>query len=155
VSEPVATDVRRLSAASQRWRLAAAAAFLAMLAVGAHRNTDDLFPFGPMAQYATSPNLNASINSSYVLADTTAGVRVPVPLNATGTGIGRAEVEGQLARIIDDPSLLGVIARAYRELHPDRPQYTHLYLMRDTTDLENGKAVGEKVTSMLAQWEVP
>ena len=155
MSDPAATDVHRLSAASKRWRLAAAAAFLALLAVGAYRDTDDLFPFGPMAQYATSPNLNASINSSYILADTTAGTRERVPLNATGTDIGRAEEEGQLGRNIGDPSLQGVIARVYRELHPDRPQYTHLYLMRDTTDLENGKVVGERVTAMLAQWEVP
>jgi hypothetical protein len=39
-------------------------------------------------------------------------------------------------------------------LHPHRPQYTHLYLMQDTTDLEDGRAVGPKVTRLLAEWEV-
>lgn len=146
--------LRRLTRAGRSWRAAAVVAFLGMLAVGAYVDSDDRFPFGPMAQYATSPDLDASINSAYVLADTTRGERVRVPLNATGTGIGRAEVEGQLGRIIEEPELLQAIADAFAELHPERAQYTHLYLMRDTIDLEDGQAVGPRVTRQLATWEV-
>jgi hypothetical protein len=144
----------QLTKVGRTWRLAAFAAFLALLATGTYSNTDDSFPFGPMAQYSTSPDLDAEINSAYVLADTTEGDRVRVPLNATGTGIGRAEVEGQLGRIIENPELLQAIANAYAKLHPERPQYTRLYLMQDTTDLEDGKAEGPRVTRLLAQWEV-
>ena len=146
--------VQRLSPAGRAVRLGVVVAFLGGLAYGAYVDTDDMFPFGPMAQYATSPDLDASINSAYVLADTTEGTRVRVPLNATGTGIGRAEVEGQLGRIIDDPQLLQVIADAFAELHPERPQYVHLYLMRDTIDLTDGKATGPRITRQLADWAV-
>ena len=152
-ADPADGAVQRLSRTGLGWRLGVVVAFLGMLAWGAYLDTDDRFPWGPMAQYATSPDLDAEINSTYVLADTTAGERMRVPPNATGTGIGRAEVEGQLGRIVAEPELLGVIADAYRQLHPDRPQYTHLYLMRDTTDLEDGLAVG-KVTRQLAEWRV-
>jgi hypothetical protein len=154
VTDPAPPATMRLTRVGRTWRLSAVLVFLALLAAGTYSNTDDSFPFGPMAQYSTSPDLDAEINSAYVLADTTDGRRVRVPLNATGTGIGRAEVEGQLGRIIENPELLQAIANAYAKVHPDRPQYTRLYLMQDTTDLEDGKAAGPRATRQLAQWEV-
>jgi hypothetical protein len=154
VTHPAPPAAVPLTRVGKTWRFGAVVIFLGLLAAGTYSNTDDSFPFGPMAQYSTSPDLDAEINSAYVLADTTDGRRVRVPLNATGTGIGRAEVEGQLGRIIENPELLQAIANAYAKLHPDRPQYTRLYLMQDTTDLEGGKAAGPPVTRQLAQWEV-
>ena len=154
MNHPPPPTTIRLTGATRGWRLGAVAAFLALLAAGTYSNTDDSFPVGPLAQYSTSPDLDAEINSAYVLADKTDQTRVRVPLNATGTGIGRAEVEGQLGRIVENPGLLQAIANAYAKLHPDRPQYTHLYLMQDTTDLEDGRAVGPRVTKLLAEWAV-
>jgi hypothetical protein len=154
VDHPAARPSSRLSPVGKGWRLGAVVGFLVLLALGTYSNTDDSFPFGPLAQYSTSPDLDAEINSAYVLADTTEGTRVRVPLNATGTGIGRAEVEGQLGRIIENPELLQAIANAFAKVHPHRPQYTYLYLMQDTTDLEDGKAAGPRVTRLLAEWEV-
>jgi hypothetical protein len=137
------------------WRIAAATLGLLALLHGTLRDSDDYFPFGSMAQYASAHDLNGQTRSTYILADTESGHEgVRVPLNATGTGIGRAEVEGQLPRFIDDPSLLQVIADAYREIHPDRDQYTHMYLMRDTYQLLDGYVVGEPETDLLAEWAV-
>lgn len=146
---------RTLSRASTIWRLVAAFAGIAALVHGTLADSDDYFPFGSMAQYATAHDLDAKVNSTYLLADTESGrEKVRVPLNATGTGIGRAEVEGQLDRILADPSLLQTIADAYEAIHPDRDHYTTLYLMRDTYQLRDGYQTGPPVTVELARWTV-
>lgn len=146
---------RRLSRPARAWRLGVALAGIAALVHGTLADSDDYFPFGSMAQYATAHDLDGQVRSTYVLADTENGLqRVRVPLNATGTGIGRAEVEGQLGRILAEPSLMQTIADAYRELHPDRDQYTTLYLMRDTYQLRDGYQAGQPVTEQLAEWDV-
>ena len=146
---------RRLSRASTAWRVATAFAGIAALIHGTLADSDDFFPFGSMAQYATAHDLDGKVRSTYMLADTESGrQRVRVPLNATGTGIGRAEVEGQLDRILADPALLQTVADAYEAIHPDRDQYTTLYLMRDVYQLRDGYQAGPPVTIELARWNV-
>jgi hypothetical protein len=153
--DAAAGATRTLSRASTLWRVIAAFAGIAALIHGTLADSDDYFPFGSMAQYATAHDLDAKVRSTYVLADTESGrQRVRIPLNATGTGIGRAEVEGQLDRILADPSLLQTIADAYEAIHPDRDQYTALYLMRDTYQLRDGYQTGPPVTVELARWTV-
>jgi hypothetical protein len=153
--EAVPGATRRLSRASTAWRVAAAFAGIAALIHGTLADSDDYFPFGSMAQYATAHDLDAKVRSTYMLADTESGrQRVRVPLNATGTGIGRAEVEGQLDRLVADPSLLQTIADAYEAIHPDRDHYTALYLMRDVHQLRDGYQAGPPVTVELARWIV-
>lgn len=144
----------RLSRASTAWRLVAVVAVLVALGIGTYRNTDDAFPFGPLAQFATSPDPNGRIRSAYVLADTADGRTVRVPLDPLGTGIGRAEVEGQIARFQEDPALLQVIADAYHRMHPDGEEYVRLYLMRDVRQMKDAEPVGEPETTVLAEWTV-
>jgi hypothetical protein len=140
---------------AKAWRLALAGLGMVALLHGTLRDSDDYFPFGSMAQYATGHNLNGQTRSTYIEAETEAGGDlVRVPLNATGTGIGRAEVEGQLGRFIEDPSLMQVIADAFREIHPDRDQYTYMYLKRDVYQLRDGYVVGDPETELLAEWKV-
>ena len=144
-----------LSRRGRAWRVGVALAGIAALTHGTVADSDDYFPFGSMAQYASAHDLNGQVRSVYMLADTESGRRrVPVALHATGTGIGRAEVEGQLGRFLADPSLMQVIADAYRALHPDRDQYTTLYLMRDTYQLRDGYQTGQPATEQLAEWDV-
>jgi len=132
-----------------------ALAGIAALVHGTLADSDDYFPFGSMAQYASAHDLDSQVRSVYMLADTDSGrERVPVALHATGTGIGRAEVEGQLGRILADPSLLHPIPDAYRALHPDRYQYSSLYLIRDTYQLRDGYQAGPPATELLAEWAV-
>ena len=145
----------RLSRRGRAWRVGMALAGIAALVHGTLADSDDYFPFGSMAQYASAHDLDGQVRSVYMLADTEGGLeRVPVPLHATGTGIGRAEVEGQLGRILTDPSLMQTIADAYRTLHPERDQYTTLYLMRDTYQLRDGYQAGQPATELLAEWDV-
>ena len=145
----------RLSRRGRVFRLGMALAGIAALVHGTLADSDDYFPFGSMAQYASAHDLDGQVRSVYMLADTESGLRrVPVPLHATGTGIGRAEVEGQLGRFLADPSLMQAIADAYHALHPERDQYTTLYLMRDTHQLRDGHQTGQPATEQLAEWDV-
>lgn len=144
----------RLSAISKTWRLVVAAAALGALTLGQIHDTNDYFPFGSLSQYATGSNPNGQVRSLYMLADTTDGEQVRVPLNPRGVGVGRAEIEYQLDRILADPSLLQGIADAQEALHPDRAQYTKLYVMRDVYQLVDGAQQGERVTEELTTWEV-
>ena len=144
----------KLSAQSVAWRLIVVVLCLIVLTVAQLTDTDDFFPLSRLSQYASAPGRDGVVKSTYIMADTTDGEQARVPLNATGVGIGRAEVEGQLARIIDDPSLLQAIANAWAELHPDQPQYERLYLKRDIYHLVDGKPTGGRETLELAVWEV-
>lgn len=146
-------EVVRLSRAGRRARLAAAGAALALLAYGTVWGTDDHFPFGPLTQYAFAADPNGSIGDLYIEADTTAGTRVKVKLSSDGVGVGRAEVEGQLAEIRRDPAWLQGIAEAQRRLHPDQPRFTHLYLRIRHIQLRDSVAVGEHVEDV-AEWRV-
>jgi hypothetical protein len=152
-----ATDAEepvRLSARAVAWRLIVVVGCLVALTVAQFTDTDDYFPLSRLSQYALAPGRDGVVKSTYILADNADGEQVRVPLNATGVGIGRAEVEGQLGRIIDDPSLLHAIANAWAQLHPDQPQYERLYLKRDVYQLVDGKPAGDRETLELAVWEI-
>jgi hypothetical protein len=143
----------RLGSRARAWRLAAAAAVLLALAYGTIWGADRYFPFGPMVQFAFSVDPNGQIRSVFVEADTTAGDRVQVPLTSEGVGIPRAEIEGQLPAIENDPSLLQVIAIAQRHRHPQQPQYRRLYLMVDIIQLHDRRPTGHEI-NQLAVWDV-
>lgn len=149
-----ASPPRRLSTGSKVWRLAAAAAALAGLVLGQVHDTNDYWPLGSLSQYATGSDPNGQVRSLYMLADTTDGEQVRVPLNPRGVGVGRAEVEYQLDRILDDPSLLQSIADAQEALHRDRAAYTKLYVMRDNYQLVDGVRSGQVSTEELTTWVV-
>jgi hypothetical protein len=153
-SPPVAAqDVRRLSGAGLAWRVVALAAGVSLALYGALLGTDDLWPFSPMTQFAFSVSRDGEIRSAHVDAVTDEGRVVAVPLNAHGVGVARAEIEGQLSRIVRDPSLLQNLAVAQHRLHPDQPQYRRLFLRETVTRLRDGRAVAVREET-LATWDV-
>jgi hypothetical protein len=147
---PEATARRRGARAR---RLVATGLLAAALLYGSAYGEDDLWPLGPMVQFAFRTDPDGEISSTFIDADTTLGGRTRVDLSPRGVGIGRAEVEGQLTKIVADPSWLRDIATAQRRLHPDQPQFTRLYLRQQVTDLHHGRKVGES-TRTLATWTV-
>jgi hypothetical protein len=144
---------RRLGTASLAWRLVALGAGVLLALYGALFGTDDLWPFSPQTQFAFFVSRDGQIRSAYVDAVTLDGRQVRVPLNARGVGIARAEIEGQLSRIVADPSLLQGIADAQRRLHPDQPQYAKLFLREEVTTLRDGRAVAVRQETK-ATWDV-
>lgn len=146
--------VLRLGRRGRAWRWAATATALGILTAGQVLDTNDLFPLGSLSQYATARDPNGTVRSTFMTAVRTDGREVRVPLNATGVGVGRAEIEGQVQRIVDDPSLLQGIARAWSGLHPDAPAYETVSLKRSTYQLRDGRPVGRGQEETLAVWEV-
>lgn len=148
-------EVHRLGRAALAWRLVAVVLALTVLTVGQVTDDNDLFPLGSLSQYATARDPNGTVASAYVLADTTAGTTVKVPLTPTGVGVGRAEIENQLPRIVAEPRLLQALADAHAGLHPDEPRYTRLVLYRTVSQLRDGRATGEVTETELTRWDVP
>lgn len=150
-SEPA---VRRLSRRGLVWRLGVTGVALVILTMGQLQDTNDYFPLGSLSQYATPRDLDGTVRSVYMMAETESGERVRVPLNPQGVGIGRADIESQLNRIVDDPSLLQAIANSWSELHPGADPYVKLYVMRSTHQLKDGIQQGDPDIEKLTTWEV-
>lgn len=122
--------------------------------MGQVRPTNDYFPLGSLSQYAAGRDPNGTVQKTYLVANTTSGERVRVPLSKDGVGLQRAEIEGHLRRILDDPSLLQGIANGWARLHPDKERYTRVSLMLDMYRLVDGRPSGKISTRQLATWEV-
>ena len=91
-----------LPALGRVWRLGAVGAVAALLLYGSARGQDDNFPFGPMNQYSFRTDPNGGISALWLDADTAAGTHIRLDIAGSGdVGIARAELEGQLDRIIE------------------------------------------------------
>lgn len=144
----------RLGRAGRAARIAVAVVGLVLLVHGSVRGTDDLWPFGPMSQYAMTVADDASITYTRISAQTDAGTTVDVPLNIEGAGVARAEIEARTGPIVADPSLLQAVADGWARKHPDEPKYVKLELIRDTTTLVDGRVAGPPASEVLATWQV-
>ncbi len=143
----------RLGRAALAWRAALGLLVVGLAVNGSVRGDDVQWPFAPMSQFAFGVDLDGVIRSTYIEADTTAGTTVRVPLTAGGVGLGRAEVEGQLPRLVADPSLLQSIAVAAATRHPRQPRYVRLRLRQEVSRLDAGVVTSTR-TEQLAEWAV-
>lgn len=143
-----------LSGPARAWRLGAVGAAAALLFYGSAWGQDDLFPFGPMNQYSFRTDPNGEIRALWLDADTAAGTHLRLDISSSAdVGIARAEIEGQLDRIIADPSRLQELAQAYAQLHPGRPRLTRLTVGQDVTLLRHGRPHGSR-TDVFTHWDV-
>ncbi|WP_413451127.1 hypothetical protein AA0Y32_00465 [Georgenia phoenicis] len=155
LDEPTAssTEVKRLSPTGVAVRALATVAALGVLAFGQVADTNDLFPLGTLSQFATARDLNGTVRSTYLLADTATESGQRIAMNKQTIGVARAEVEGQLQRIRDNPELMQSLIDGYAALKPDREPIRTLYLMRSVQQLENGLVVGEPEHVELLRWD--
>jgi hypothetical protein len=132
-------------------RLVVTAVVVVTVALGTLVGNDGWWPFAPMSQYAFSVRNDGLINSPTMEALTTDGQRVRVALSKDGIGMERAEVEGQLGRFVENPSLMQNIAVLHRRRQPHETPYAVIYLVNRQTRIE-----GERVetTTTLAEWTV-
>ena len=126
---------------------------LGALIHGSIGGSDDWWPFGPMSQYAMTVPDHDRLVTTYLMAETTDGRYVEVPLGAGGCGIGRAEIEGRVGPIVADPQRLQSIADGCARMHPRDPRYVRIDLVQDTAVLTDGVA-GPATTDVLASWTV-
>jgi hypothetical protein len=150
----VVGEVVRIGRRGRIARLVVVLAGIVLLINGSARGSDDLWPFGPMSQYAMTVPDDASIDYTRISAVTDTGSTVDVPLNIEGAGVARAEIEARTGEIIADPSLLQAVADGWARKHPDKPRYVRLELVRDTTTLVDGKVSGPPTSKVLAVWQV-
>ncbi|NUR06877.1 MAG: hypothetical protein HOQ45_07705 [Nocardioidaceae bacterium] len=135
-------------------RVAVAVTGIVLLVNGSVRGSDDLWPFGPMSQYAMVVADDESIVFTRISAVTDAGTTVDVPLNIEGAGVARAEIEARAGEIISNPSLLQQVADGWARKHPDKPKYVSLALIQDTTQLVHGRVEGPPSPRVLTTWKV-
>ncbi len=145
----------RLSRRGLAWRLTGVVVCTVVLIAAQLIDTDDYFPLGSLSQYGAPKDLGGTVRSVYLEARFP-GDQEPrvLGLSHSSTGVARGEIEGQLGRFVDDPSLLQSIADAHAELRPDRPQPEVLYLRRSVHQLQDGHVVGDPEILTLAEWTV-
>lgn len=148
------TGVRRIGRRALGWRLVVSVVGIVLLVNGSLRMTDDVWPFGPMSQYAFVEKPGDVVVVTRVDAVLADGVRTELPLTAGQTGISRAEIEAQIPAIEKDPALLSAVVDGWHVHHPTGPQPVLVRLYQDRTILtEHGPEPGRP--EVLAQWKVP
>jgi hypothetical protein len=144
----------RLGRLGRAWRTAALLALVGMLFWNSSYGEDDDFPLGPMTQFAFYvQSSGGQINSRWLEADTAGGAHIKLSFNASGSGLKRAEVEGQSGLIQRDPSLLQGIADRLNQDRTGPSRLTRIYVVHETKTLDKGKVV-KTVQTNQAVWDV-
>ena len=146
-------EVLRLSPAGRRSRLAAVVVVLALMLAGTVWGDDDAFPFGPFRMYSTADDPDGRVLSTYLQAVDAEGV-VVARVGERDIGLRRAEYEGQLSRVVDEPAVLGELADVFARRHPDRPRWVEVSVVQTAYELVDGEPTGER-TEVLATWTAP
>ena len=146
--------VRGISRVSYGWRIAATVLGVGLLLNGSLRMSDDVWPFGPMSQYAFSPAEDETIVITRVEGLLADGRRIDLPLRVESAGISRAEIEARIPQITADPSLLRSVTDGWTSRHPAESALQRVWLVQDQTRLVDGR-VGPKRLVELATWELP
>jgi hypothetical protein len=154
LNSAVQLDVRPTSRASLLWRVLVALVGIGLLLNGSLRMSDDVWPFGPLSQYAFSPPDDATIVITRVEGQFADGRRADLPLNVRTVGISRAEIEARIPAIQADPSLLRSVADGWSRRHPDTPVLQQVWLVQDETRLVQGRPAPARLLE-LATWTVP
>jgi hypothetical protein len=145
-------EVVQLTAAGRRARLAAAAVVLALLLGGTVWGDDSEFPFGPFRMYSTRADPDTPVVSTRVVGVTAA--EEEVRLSGGEVGLRRAEFEGQLPRLVADPSLLGLIAESYEARHPGGPELVRVEVVQRHIELSGGEPTGDYRDDVLVSYEL-
>lgn len=153
-NRPVGQRVRGMSRASYAWRIAASLLGIGLLLNGSLRMSDDVWPFGPLSQYAFSPAQDATIVITRVEGLLADGHRIDLPLRVETAGISRAEIEARIPQITADPSLLRSVTDGWRSRHRGEPALLRVWLVQDQTRLVDGH-IGPTRLVELASWELP
>ncbi|QOC93798.1 hypothetical protein [Micromonospora craniellae] len=133
-------------------RVAATALGLTLLLAGTAWGDDDHFPFGPFRMYSTSDPADADAPDTRVEGvDLTGAV---VDLGERATGIRRAEIEGQQAHYVADPTRLREVADAYERRHPDAPRLTEVRIVIRWHDITDRRPTGQWSDETVVRWQV-
>ena len=133
-------------------RLAATAVVLVLLLAGSVWGDDSEFPFGPFRMYSTRADPNTPVVSTRVVGVTAAGEEVR--LSGGEVGLRRAEFEGQLPRLVEDPQLLGLVAESYESRHPTGPDLVRVEVVQRRFELSGGQRTGAYTDDVLVSYDL-
>ena len=150
---PVEQPVRPVTRGGLAWRVGVAVLGIGLLLNGSLRASDDLWPFGPLSQYAFSPPPDATIVITRVEGRLADGRRIDLPLRVGTAGISRAEIEARMPAIVADPSLLRTVAEGWTERNRTQPPVMELWLVQDETRLVDGHK-GDTRLVEITSWQV-
>lgn len=136
-----------LSPTGRRTRLAATAVVLALVFGGSVQGDDSWFPVGPFSMYSGRADPDGQVNSTRVVGLTAAGEEVR--LSGGAVGLRRAEFEGQLPRLQEQPELLALLADSYAAQHPDEAPLVRVQVVQRRTQLVDGEPTGTTDTVLV------
>ncbi len=128
-----------MTATGRNVRLLATLTVGTLLLLGTFKGDDDHFPFGPFRMYSTTNDLDGTVNTIRFEARDAQGEALQP--RAQDFGLRPAEINGQVARIRRDPSLLGRLASVYEEIHPARSPLVELQLRYGLHQLSGGRPI--------------
>ncbi len=70
-------------------------------------------------------------------------------LSGGEVGLRRAEFEGQLPRLVDQPDLLALLAESYAERHPGAEALVEVQVVQRRHELDDGRRTGVVTESVL------
>jgi hypothetical protein len=151
---PPATEpeVLRLTPAGRRRRLSAVLIVLALLLAGTVWGDDDAFPFGPFRMYSTRNDPNAPVISTRAVGVTAAGEEIK--LSGGQVGLRRAEFEGQIQRLREHPRLLGLLADAFADDHPQAPELVAVQMVHRRFELSDGRPTGDYTDTVVVELDL-
>jgi hypothetical protein len=142
-----------ISARGRAVRLVATLIAGVLLLAGTLWGSDDNFPFGPFLMYAGVNPPNEAAPDPRIEGTTLDGV--VIQLGEKQTGLRRAEVEGQQASFVDQPSRLQEVVDAYNRRNPMGPTLAEIrYVMREH-EIKASRPTGKWHDETLATWRVP
>lgn len=131
-----------LTTTGRRLRLGVAVGVCTALLAGTLWGQDDEFPVGPFRMYSTRQRLDGRVSWYEVRVVTPAGEEVM--LGTTRLGLRRAEVEGQLPRLLDEPELLCLLSDA-ADVDFD---IVEVRLVKRSRPLQDGRPTGETIDEL-------
>lgn len=152
-SPPQAPSQPSLSRAGVATRLTVASLTLVLLLYGTFFGSDSDFPFGPFRMYATRNAPDGTVNSLRLEGVTVQGQTVAI--SAGSLGLRRAELEGSLPRMKNEPELMEEMAQRYAANNPELPELVELHVVVRVFQLEDGKETGEYADRIEAVWTQP
>jgi hypothetical protein len=151
---PVEQPVRPVTRSGLVLRVGVAVLGIGLLLNGSLRESDDVWPFGPLSQYAFSPPPDATIVITRVEGRLADGRRVDLPLRVGTAGISRAEIEARIPAILADPALLRSVADGWSVRNRREPELEQLWLVQDETRLVDGHRGPIRLVE-ITSWTVP
>ena len=152
---PVEQPVRPVTRGGLILRVVVAVLGIGLLLNGSLRMSDDVWPFGPLSQYAFSPPPDATIVITRVEGQLADGRRIDLPLRVGTAGISRAEIEARIPAIAARPvaAALGGRRLDRRDTGASR-RWSRLWLVQDETRLVDGHKGPTRLVE-ITTWTVP